>query len=324
MIDSNPYLPLVTIITPAYNRASFLVETITSVLEQDYPNIEYIVLDDGSTDGTSVVLEGFRGRITLACHANMGETRTVNKGFSMANGEIIGVVNSDDPLLPGAVSKIVQRFCAETDLVVVYPDWDMVDRQGETVQTVKTHDYSFADMIRWHHCLPGPGAFFRRDVVESTAGRDPQFRYVADYDFWMRAALLGRFARVPETLATFRVHDDSASVAHQGKAMAREHFRLIRKFFSLPGVPDEVRRIRREAYSSTFYVAGCVCGGAAPLTRKMYFVAAALLAPFKYLGEYRDRTFYMFPVLMKLLYFLFGWLTRWHARFPWTAGRRTS
>lgn len=310
----NKNLPLVSIITPAYNRALFLDETISSVLGQDYPHIEYIVLDDGSTDGTAELLKSYPGRITWISHQNMGETRTVNKGFSMANGEIIGVVNSDDPLLPGAVSRIVQCFIADKDLLVAYPDWNMIDEQGNIIQSITTYEYSFVDMIRWHHCVPGPGTFFRREVVEKTGGRDSLLRYVADFDFWIRAGLLGKFARVPERLATFRLHQDSASVSHQGKTMAKEHIRLVEKFYSLPGLPEALRSVRREAYSSAFYVAGCVCGRGAPFARKMYFFAAVLLTPFKYLGEYRDRTFFMFPLVMKVLYFLFGWFLRCYSK----------
>jgi len=100
-------LPLVTVVTPVYNREDYLEEVILSVLGQDYPNIEFIVLDDGSTDGTLQVIWKYRERLRWESHANMGQTRTVNKGFSMAKGEIVGVVNSDDPLLPGAIREIV-------------------------------------------------------------------------------------------------------------------------------------------------------------------------------------------------------------------------
>src|SRR5882762_9777707 len=106
-------LPLVTIITPTYNRADLLMETIESVLSQDYPNIEYIVLDDGSTDGTEEKVKGQRSKFKsdkvfrFYSQENKGETKTVNRGFSLASGEIICVVSSDDPLLPGAVSAAV-------------------------------------------------------------------------------------------------------------------------------------------------------------------------------------------------------------------------
>lgn len=286
---SRDSFPLVTVITPAYNRADYLEGVIESVLAQDYPNLEYIVLDDGSTDGTLDILNRYEGRIVAASHRNIGETRTVNKGFRMARGEIIGVVNSDDPILPGAVRRAVETLQSDRDLLVAYPDWNMIDRRGEILQTIRTHEYAYVDMLRWHHCVPGPGTFFRREVIERPEGRDPQFRYVADFDFWLRAGLRGPFRRIPEILATFRLHTDGATSAGKGAQMAEEHTRLVKKIFGLPGLPESVRAVRREAFSSAYYIAGCVYGDGPSVTRKGYFVAALVYSPAKYFSEYRHR-----------------------------------
>ncbi len=290
-------LPRVTVITPAFNRAGYLDEVIRSVLDQGYPDLEYIVLDDGSTDGTGDVLRRYEGRIVAVSHPNMGESRTVNRGFSMASGEILGVVNSDDPLRPGAVRKIVERMEADRRLLVVYPDFDTIDAQGRVIETVRPPDYRYLDMLRWHRCLPGPGTFFRREVAERLGGRDPGFRYVADYDFWVRAGLLGPFARLPEVLATFRVHEDSASVREKGSAMAAEHLRVVEKTFSMDGLDPAIRAVRREAFSSAFYVAGCVVCRDDPAEARRYFRRALAYAPEKYLGEYGTRL----PAMMEVL-----------------------
>jgi glycosyltransferase involved in cell wall biosynthesis len=282
--------PPVSIITPAYNRAAFLDETITSVLSQDYPNLEYIILDDGSTDDTHDVVLKYGDRITFDSHPNMGETRTVNKGFKMARGEIIGVVNSDDPLLPDAVKEIVGTMVKEPDIVVAYPDWEMIDSTGDKIGHRQTFEYSYTDMVRWFHCVPGPGAFFRKPLVRELGGRDEQFRYVADFDFWLRAGLLGPFKRVPKTLATFRYHSDGASSKAQGRLMAEEHIRLAKKFFSMPNLPAQIAAIRREAFGSAYYTAALNLGNASPWLKKFYFMAALSSAPKRYLfEEYRER-----------------------------------
>ena len=213
----SPNGPLVSIVTAAYNAAAYLDETITSVLEQDYPYIDYVVLDDGSTDATPEVVARYGDRIRHERHDNMGETRTVNRGFDLIRGELVGVVSADDPLLPGIVTAMVERFADDPSVVVVYPDWEMIDGQGRVIQHITTFDYSYRDMVRWHHCIPGPGTFFRRSVVTSLGGRDPSFRYVADYDFWLHAGLLGPFARLPRTLARYRHHPGSASVGQLGR-----------------------------------------------------------------------------------------------------------
>lgn len=295
--QSNKF-PLVTVITPVYNQEKFLEETMLSVLEQDYPNIEYIVLDDGSVDNTLDIIKKYCGRIRWTTHRNMGETATVNKGFHMSNGEIVGVVNSDDPLLQGAISRIVQFMASKEELLVVYPDWNMIDSSGGVIRSYTTSEYSYYDMIRKHHCLPGPGVFFRRSVLDKVKGRDPQLHFVADFDFWLRVGLLGQFARIPETLATFRVHQGSSTFSCQGMEMAAEHIQLIKKIYLLPDMPDSVMMVKAEAFSSACYVAGCVCGNKSFFTKAKYFFSAIYSAPLMYFGEYKGRLLVMFLSFM--------------------------
>lgn len=243
-------LPLVTVITPVYNGERYLEGVIQSVQEQDYPNVEHIVLDDGSSDGTLEVIKRHGDRLRWDSHENMGEARTVNKGFSMAKGEILGVVNSDDPLLPGAISTMVEHLLARPEVLVAYPDWLLIDGEGNITEHIKTYDYDYVEMLRRHHCMPGPGAFFRRKLVEEIGGRDPGFRYANDFDFWLRAGLVGEFMRVPETLATFRHHPAARSSSDLGLEMAEEPLRMTGKVYATPDLPLEVRKAKREAYSS--------------------------------------------------------------------------
>jgi glycosyltransferase involved in cell wall biosynthesis len=290
--------PLVSIITPAYNRANLLVETIESVLAQDYPNLEYIVLDDGSTDGTVEVLKRYDGRLHWESHPNMGETRTVNKGFELARGEIVGVVNSDDPLLPGAVSKLVTALVEHPEVMVAYPDWLIIDAQGKTIQKFTAYDYTgFCDMVRRHFCLPGPAAFFRRRVIDEVGGRDPQFKYVGDLEFWYRVGCIGDFLRVPEALATFRVHPGSATVSQRGTRMAEEHIEVMDKLYTFSLLPAAAAAIKDEAYSSAYFVAGCNLGRGDSSQKIEFFHKAIGLAPWKYLGEYKRRLLMMFLLL---------------------------
>lgn len=292
--------PLVTVITPAYNRASYLDETIKSVLGQDYPNFEYIVLDDGSTDNSAEVIAKYEDRIRWESQNNMGETRTVNKGFSMASGEIIGVVNSDDPLLPGAITAAVELLMDEPGLLVVYPDWEYIDKDGEIVENIKTRDYSFVEMVSRFQCVPGPGAFFRREVVQALGGRDTGFRYVADFDFWLRAGMLGPFARIPRPLATFRAHPGSATVSHKGRQMADEEIRLVKKIFSMRGLPAEAGSfwIRHEAFGNAYYKAGTICGDGLKWLRARYYLTSMFYSPWIYCGE---QTWRLRRVLSELL-----------------------
>ena len=271
-------VPLVSVITPTYNREEFLRDTIESVLTQDYPRIEYIVLDDGSTDGTRELLRQYSGRLRWASHQNMGETATVNAGFSMAKGEYLAIVNSDDPILPGLVSAGVDRMARESDLLVVYPDWLMINEKSDVLQHMQVYEYNFINMLRWHHCLPGPGALIRREAIDLVGGRDPRYRYVADFEHWLRIGLCGPLARLPGYLATFRVHGSSASVSQRGAEMAEEHIQLMDNFFARPGIPPSAHRVKAEAYSAAYYIAAIQCMDAAPGLARRYMVKSVLLS----------------------------------------------
>ena len=293
-------LPLVSIITPAYNRAGYLKETIESVLQQDYPRIEYIVLDDGSTDNTREVLEKYTGRLIWETQGNMGETRTVDKGWTMAHGEIMAVVNSDDPLLPGAVSAAVAFMESHPDILVAYPDWNMIGPNSEFREHYQVREYDYLYMLRRHHCTPGPGAFIRRKAFEMTGMRDPEFRYVADFEYWLRLGLYGKFARIPKTLATWRVHPDAASLSSKGTTMSEEHIRLMEKFYSRPHLPQEVVKVRAEAFSSAHLVAVVVCGPARLEARK-HLIKSIRYNPLSFLLHFDRLTFALVITLPKPL-----------------------
>jgi glycosyltransferase involved in cell wall biosynthesis len=275
--NDKPYLtgdlPLVSVITPTYNRASFLDETIQSVLNQDYPRIEYIVLDDGSTDNTKDVLQKYNGRIIWQNHSNMGETRTVNQGITMSSGDILVVVNSDDPILPGAISTIANFMRENPDILVAYPDWNFIGPDSRSFRYRQVPEYDYLYMVKHHHCSVGPGAFIRRQAFNLTGLRDPNYKYVADFEYWLRLGLYGKFARIPKTLATFRVHNDSASVSARGQEMAAEHIRLVKSLYSRNDLPDQVRKVRREAFAWAHWIAGVSAGKNRLLALKHYLLA---------------------------------------------------
>src|SRR5262249_28967188 len=168
---------------------------------------------DGSQDETRSILSKYGGQINIVSHTNIGEARTVNRGVELATHDIICVVNSDDPVLPGLLRQAGQLFGHDPDLSAVYPDWLWMDSNGRTVKKVITHEFDLKIMLEQHFCIPGPGALFRRSHVSTEPVRDPERRSSADFDLWLRLGLRGKVRRIPATLATWRQHASSTSAA---------------------------------------------------------------------------------------------------------------
>lgn len=248
-------LPLVTVVTPCYNRAEFIAETVESVLNQDYPSVEYIVLDDGSTDKSTEILGRYRDRIILRCHPNIGEAMTVNKGWAMASGDYVMTVNSDDPLLPGAISSSVQFMENHDKILVGYPDWLTIDESGSLVSHRQVMEYDYMFMLKNLFCVVGPGAIMRREVFGLTGVRDPEFKYVGDFEYWLRLGLSVPFSRIPHTTATWRLHASCATVSADQTTIANELIRMVHKFFSRADLPVPVKKVKRETMAQAYYIA---------------------------------------------------------------------
>jgi glycosyltransferase involved in cell wall biosynthesis len=244
--------PLVSIVIPAYNYAAFLGEAIESVLAQDYPHVELMVLDDGSTDATAGVLAGYRNRFFWETQQNAGQAATLNKGWLMARGDILGYLSADDMLRPGCVRAAVEALSVRPDVVLTYCDFDLIDPRSRAIRTVRTDDFDYRRMVVEFVCAPGPGVFFRRSAFEGAGGWDPALRQMPDYEYWLRLGLLGEFRRIPRTLAAFRVHENSITFAGTPKQSAEEPVRILEKYFGLEGVPATIRREQPKAMSNAY------------------------------------------------------------------------
>lgn len=225
--------PLVTIITPAYNCEKFIEQTMDSVLENGYEHIKYIVIDDKSTDNTLDILAGYeygiedRRLFVVSWKQNYGEQFTVNAGFDYVKkmrGKYFMIVNADDPLLPSAVSKMVEFMEAHPDILCAYPDWESINKDGSHRAYITSREYDFNYMINHHTCLPSVGSMFRSSVLK-TIKRDESYRWLGDFDFWLKVGFAGPMARVPETLATWRHREGQASKDKSDKR-AQEHIRI--------------------------------------------------------------------------------------------------
>lgn len=251
----------VSIITPAYNQGRFLAETIESVLRQDYPEIEYLVIDDGSTDNTPDVVRPYLDRVRYVRHENIGESRTVNKGYQLSGGDLIGVVNADDPLFEDtAVSSIVCQLEKSENAVAAYPDWVSIDQNGNILELMRQPDYNLENMLTTFNVTLGPGMFIKKNALEAVGWRNEALKYTGDLELSFRLALEGELVHVPQVLATHRIHAMAASSTAQGKRMAFEVLRLATICLESSKLPKGIYNQKAVILSRAHYAASKFTG----------------------------------------------------------------
>jgi glycosyltransferase involved in cell wall biosynthesis len=222
---------LVSIVTPVFNMDKYIEETIESVLLQNYKCIEYIIIDDGSTDNTRKVINKYKNKANIILQENIGQAKTLNRGWMVSRGTYIGYLSADDLLKRNAVSSMVDKI-NNTNYAVVYPDFELIDSNGCYIKNVVTEEFDIKRLTIDLVCQPGPGAIFRKEIFNSLGGWNENLSHVADFEFWLRAARLGEFIRDPEILASFRVHEGSGSVRKISKCKSNEIIRVMESYWS--------------------------------------------------------------------------------------------
>jgi glycosyltransferase involved in cell wall biosynthesis len=231
VIPSAP--PLVSIVTPSYNMAKYLTETIESVLAQDYPNIEYIVVDGGSTDGSLEILERYQGRLRYFSEPDAGPSDAAVKGFRQARGDIFAWLNADDSYLPGAVRTGVEYLQAHPEIDVVYGEGWWIDENGATIDRYPT--LPFDAKILERDCFICQPASFIRAAAYRRCDLDPGVNRSFDYDLWIRMAKAGiRFASVPQYLANSRMHQGAKTIYERDSVFQASMHLLKRHYGYIP------------------------------------------------------------------------------------------
>lgn len=241
--------PLVSIVTPSYNQGKFIEETILSVKKQTYQQIEHIVIDGGSTDGTVDILKKYSDSIIWISEPDKGQSDAINKGWRMSKGEILAYLNSDDTYTPSAVETAVHHLLANPDVAMVYGDGDFIDEFGEITQHYKARDWDLKRMLCSYTHVPQPTVFFRRDMLDSVGYLDENLHLAMDLDYWIRICSKFRSRRIAQTLAYMRLHPEAKFVSRYHEAL-NEYLHILKKFYSSPELPAEIRAFERQAYSS--------------------------------------------------------------------------
>jgi glycosyltransferase involved in cell wall biosynthesis len=216
------------VVTPSYNTGRFIEETLRSVQEQDYPRVEHIVLDSGSTDETPEILARFPS-VRLIRPAPGGVSEKVNHGFEIAQGEIIAWINADDYYLPGAISKAVAALRDRPEAALVYCNYLHVDEDSVEVERERSKQAGLRELLEERNWVPHQTAFMRREALDQVGAVNTRYPLVQDWDLWIRIAKEFPIVWVDDWWAAFRVSRGQRSDVHkyafwsQGRRMTREH-----------------------------------------------------------------------------------------------------
>jgi hypothetical protein len=218
-------MTLVSIVTPSFNQAAYLEQTILSVLNQDYPRLEYIVVDGASTDGSLEIIRKYADKLSWwVSEKDDGQADAINKGFARAKGEVAAWLNSDDYYLPGAVRAAVKAFDENPDVVLAYGDMLAVNETGKPINRLKYKQLTLEDLLCFQ-IIGQPAVFIRRSALADLR-LDPTYHFLLDHHLWIQLAWRGRILHVPQTWAAARYHAEAKNRAKAAE-FGREAFRIL-------------------------------------------------------------------------------------------------
>ncbi|MFM8319296.1 MAG: glycosyltransferase family 2 protein [Chloroflexota bacterium] len=266
--------PLVTIVTPSYNQAAYLEHTLRSVLLQDYPAIEYLVVDGASTDASPAIIQRWAGQAPerlrwWVSEPDGGQAEAINKGFRRARGQVLAWLNSDDVYLPGAVRRAVAALQANPTAPLVFGDALTVDAPGRPLNRLRFGDWGLDDLLRFR-VICQPAVFMRREALEQTGWVDPSYHFLLDHQLWVRLARLAAPVYIGhgpfDPLAAARHHPAAKNLTLAGR-VGEEIERLLAYLQTQPDLQPRLAAGRRQIY-----------GGAARLNAR-YLLEGGLPGP---------------------------------------------
>ncbi len=222
--------PKISIVTPSFNQAVFLERTIQSVLSQDYPNLEYIIIDGGSTDGSVDIIKKYAGKLAYwVSEKDNGQTHAINKGFRRASGDIVASLNSDDEYCPGALKTVARTFMEDKELDVVFGNRLTIDENENILRDDRHTRYTFAALVLYGMIISQPAAFWKRRLLEQFGYLDESMRFAMDYEFFCRIGEHIKTKHVRMHFAKFRRQSSSktSNIIDVGRA---EHRQISEKY----------------------------------------------------------------------------------------------
>jgi len=216
-------------VTPSFNQGRYLERTICSVLDQEYPNLEYIIIDGGSSDGSEEIIRRYQDQLTFwTSEVDLGQTDAINKGFDHAQGDILAWLNSDDMYQPGALLEAAQFLSANPEIGMVYGSAMYVDEDDRAIARYSSRTTDYRGLRRGVNTISQQAMFFRSSIWRMVKPLDPSFYYAMDYDLWVRIASISPIHWHDRYWANFRLQEGSKSMREAYRCwpeIVRVHFR---------------------------------------------------------------------------------------------------
>jgi glycosyltransferase involved in cell wall biosynthesis len=252
MPDGRPW-PRVSIVVPSYNQSAYIEETLRSILLQGYPNLEAIVVDGGSTDGSVEIIRRYERWLGFwVSEPDRGQTHAINKGWARATGDILAYINTDDYYAPGAVAVAAAAFHENPGAGMVYGSAIVVDESGSKLRVWQAQAFDLGLMLTGGNIVPQPAAFFAAEALRSIGYVDERWQMIMDYELCIRLGLGFPAVCLPRSLAWFRDHAQSKTRT-RFENTAGELIRFLSAFAPNQVAPHELRSLKRSTLSRIYY-----------------------------------------------------------------------
>jgi glycosyltransferase involved in cell wall biosynthesis len=248
-------LPRVSIITPSFNKGPYIEETILSVRNQTYKNIEHIIIDGGSTDETLSILKKYGNDLTWISEPDNGQSDAINKGWRLAKGDIIAYLNADDTYLPDAIETAIHFFEENPEIYMLYGDGITTDEKGKNPCPFHCGEFILKDLVFCQCNIFQPSVFLRKEIFDAIGDVDVKLHLAMDLDYWLRISLVYSVGYLPKPLSIAKIYQDAKSSALMHNYITEYEY-ILDKLFANTHIPPEIRQYKDDAYNFVYVKGG--------------------------------------------------------------------